>query len=354
MTKSTFCIFYDGNSSLPHNIELFFNSEKASLFFDTAPQTYSKWELKAVTFEKKGAALNLQHGDNPTQNIVVEDAQFISLLLEAKAKAGNQNWYNALISHGLGIHIAIAISILGLIGLSYVYFIPWVAEKSVAVIPESYDIRLGKLAFEQNMYFTKVDSVKTRALNEFASTLNLNNTKKIQFTVVDSPIINAFALPDGNIVIYTGIINEMKDYDELVGLIGHEVSHVNNRHSMKMICRNLSGYLFVSAILGDANGIMATIGDNVNSLQSLSFSRKFEHEADAEGFKIVVQNNINPKGMSNLFKRLDKSTDFIPEFLSTHPITKERIVFIDEMIKNKPIQPNDNPKLKALFKTLKK
>ncbi|WP_395057879.1 M48 family metallopeptidase, partial [Flavobacterium sp.] len=138
-------------------------------------------------------------------------------------------------------------------------------------------------------------------------------------------------------------------------LIGHEVSHVNNRDSMKMLCRNLSGYLFVSAILGDTNGIMAIIGDNANTLQSLSFSRKFEHQADVEGFKILTANHVNPKGMSNLFKRLqeDKSALSIPEFLSSHPITNERINDIDKLIKSKSFVVKDNPKLKTLFQEIK-
>jgi predicted Zn-dependent protease len=123
---------------------------------------------------------------------------------------------------------------------------------------------------------------------------------------------------------------------------------------MKMLCRNLSGYLFVSAILGDVNGIMATIGDNINSLQSLSFSREFEHEADVEGFKIVTKNQVDPDGMSNLFKRLGEEAGFMPEFLSTHPMTKQRITFFDTMTKGKSFPVKENPKLKTLFKALKK
>jgi beta-barrel assembly-enhancing protease len=166
--------------------------------------------------------------------------------------------------------------------------------------------------------------------------------------------MNAFALPDGSIVVYTGIIDSMKDYEELAGLIGHEVAHVNHRHSMKMLCRNLSGYLFISAILGDANGVMAVLGENVNTLQSLSFSREFEREADTEGFKIVTSNEVNPKGMSTLFKRLqNEKTISIPEFLSSHPVTKDRIRHIDEMIKTKPFQSKDNSKLSLLFQRIK-
>jgi predicted Zn-dependent protease len=154
--------------------------------------------------------------------------------------------------------------------------------------------------------------------------------------------------------VFSGILKEMEDYDELVGLLGHEASHVNNRHSMKMLCRSLSGYLFVSVILGDANGIMATIGDNVNNFQSLSFSREFEHQADADGFKILIANKVNPQGMSNLFKRLQQHHSIsIPEFLSSHPVTENRIDFINKMIKNQKNQQVTNPQLEKLFAKLK-
>ena len=147
----------------------------------------------------------------------------------------------------------------------------------------------------------------------------------------------------------------MQNYDELVGLIGHETSHVNNRHAMKMICRNLSGYIFISAVLGDANGVMATIGDNVNTLQSLSFSREFEHEADVDGFKILVNNKINPQGMSNLFKRLqdEEFSISVPEFLSLHPVTTDRIAFINKMTQSKSYPFQENSKLKNLFDQMK-
>jgi predicted Zn-dependent protease len=101
----------------------------------------------------------------------------------------------------------------------------------------------------------------------------------------------------------------------VLGLLGHKVAHVNRTHGIKMLCRNLSGYLFISAILVDANGIMETIGDNVNSLRSLPFSREFEKQADMGGFAILAKNQINPEGTSSLFNRLqDEKQIVIPEF----------------------------------------
>ncbi len=206
------------------------------------------------------------------------------------------------------------------------------------------------------MIINTIDSVKTKKLNEFASHLKFKNSKKLNFTVVNSEIVNAYALPDGNVVVFTGILNSMKSYEELVGLIGHEVAHVNHRHSMKLLCRDLSGYLFVSAIVGDVNGVMAVVADNANNLRSLSFSREFENEADLEGYNFLIENKINPKGMSDLFSRLQKEEMgySIPEFLSSHPITKDRILKINKMIQKQTITFSENPKLKTIFEELKK
>ena len=354
MKERTTGIFFDGESAIPKEIELIFDIEKSVFVFETENNQQHFWNLNEIEFQTKSNHMYLEYGNDPIQNIKISDSDFVSRINDFRKKKGNQSWYQKLMDMGIKAHILFTFFIFAIIGLGYFYALPWVAEKAVVIIPEDYDSHLGTTFFEQNMLFSDVDAKKTKALNLFAKELNLRNTKKLKFTVVDSPIVNAYALPDGNIVVFTGILNTMKDYDELVGLIGHEVAHVNHRHSMKMVCRNLSGYLFVSAILGDANGIMATIGDNVNNLQSLSYSRNFEHEADVEGFEIIALNKINPKGMSNLFKRLeDKEVVTIPEFLSSHPVTTERIKDINQLIKAKPFPFQDNLKLKKLFLEIK-
>nr|WP_315189536.1 M48 family metallopeptidase [uncultured Flavobacterium sp.] len=354
MKKKTIGVFYDGESSVSQEVVLTFDSQKEVFIFENLNNETYTWELAAVTFNKRRALLELQHGNDPVQILKIEDVPFISELTIFRNTNGHLGWYQKMLDLGTKIHLGFAVFIIGFVALCYLYAIPWVGEKSVILIPEEYDDRLGNSAWAGNEYFMDVDSKKTKLLNDFAKQLNLQNTKNLKFTVVKSDEINAFALPDGNIVVFSGILKEMEDYDELVGLLGHEASHVNNRHSMKMLCRSLSGYLFVSVILGDANGIMATIGDNVNNFQSLSFSREFEHQADADGFKILIANKVNPQGMSNLFKRLQQHHSIsIPEFLSSHPVTENRIDFINKMIKNQKNQQVTNPQLEKLFAKLK-
>ena len=354
MKEKVIGVFYDGASSVSQEVAVIFNAEKCVFIFETTYNVTYSWELAAVTFNEIEPILKLQHGNDPVQSLKIEDAQFMADLTIFRNKNGHVGWYQKLLNLGIKIHLGFALFIFGCIGLCYVYVIPWVAEKSVFLIPNSYDDTLGNTFFKQNTFLGNVDTKKTKALNLFAKELQLKNTKKLKFTVIDSDIMNAFALPDGSIVVYTGIIDSMKDYEELAGLIGHEVAHVNHRHSMKMLCRNLSGYLFISTILGDANGVMAVFGENINALQSLSFSREFEREADIEGFKIVTSNGVNPKGMSTLFKRLQKVHNIvIPEFLSSHPVTADRIKYIDKMIKTESFQSKENPKLQLLFQKMK-
>jgi predicted Zn-dependent protease len=192
-------------------------------------------------------------------------------------------------------------------------------------------------------------------LNEFARQLTLNNTRDLRFFVVESNVVNAFALPNGNIIIYTGILNKMENSGELAGLIGHEVSHVNNRHSVKTLCRNLAGYLILSALLGDVNGITAIIAENAHNLQNLSYSRQFEREADEQGTAILIQNQIDPQGMTQLFTRLEEEENAfaVPEFISTHPLTQDRIAKINRYIENEVYQTENHPLLDELFQSLK-
>lgn len=354
MNKKTTAIFYDGNSSVPQKIELTLNVFNETIEFQIADGSTYKWLVKDIVFDKRHTGLYLEYGTDILQHIKIKDVYFITAIYDFRKQKNHIGWYQKLIGLGSAAHFGIAIGIMAIIGLCYVYVIPWVAEKSVVLIPEEYDDKLGNSTWIGNQNFITIDSTKTKILNDFAKQLDLKNSKQLKFTVVKSNEINAFALPDGNIVVYTGILKEMKDYEELVGLLGHEASHVNNRHSMKMLCRSLSGYLFISVILGDANGIMATIGDNVNSFQSLSFSREFEHQADLDGFKILVANKVDPQGMSNLFKRLQQQQFIaIPEFLSSHPVTENRIDFIDNMIKTQKFDKQINPQLEKLFVQLK-
>jgi len=90
----------------------------------------------------------------------------------------------------------------------------------------------------------------------------------------------------------------------------------------------MSSSILITLVTKDANGLSKGLLDNVNTLRVLSYSRELETEADNEGMKLMVKNNINPIGMKWLMEDLRKLNNEVPRsisFLSTHPLTDEGI-----------------------------
>lgn len=342
-------VYYDGKSSIPQSVSVEFNDGSGIVCLTFTPNNTYHLPIQELTIEKQGEILYLKVDQDGLGLIKISDSEFMERIQKFMKDHNQYTWYQKLLHLGIKIHILIAIGILGIITLVYLFIIPWVGEKSVMIIPQKFDQEIGNQAFEQYMSLNTIDSSKTKIANEFISHLHLENEIPIKITVVQSSQINAFALPDGNIVIYSEIIDQMKNYEELVGLITHEVAHINERHSMKMLCRNVSGYIFISAIFSDVNGIMAVISDNANNLQALSYSRRFEKEADFTGFKLMISNGVDPDGMIWLFKRLKGHDQMIPEFISTHPFTEKRISEIEKLKTEYSYKRTNNPELASLF-----
>ena len=350
----TTAIFFDGKSSASRPVELQVDERIGEFRFTPEDSFPVVWQLDDVLYEKYGSYLEIKNVNDSMAVLQITDKEFITQFLSHLSRKNKIGAYEKLLSLGFKKHLAIAGILLVFIVAGYVFLSPVVAEKAVILIPESFDDYLGNSFMMDYMTKNSVDSGKTKILNEFAAQLELNNTRPLTFTVVDSYTVNAFALPDGNIVLYTGLLNKMKSYKELAGLIGHEVVHVNQRHSLKMLCKNLAGYIFISAVFSDVNGIMAVIADNAHNLNSLSYSREYEREADREGTALMIQNGIDPCGMIELFGRLKEDDKFtVPEFFSSHPVTDDRVQYIEEYISGEEYETEHNDVLSGLFKKLK-
>ncbi len=161
------------------------------------------------------------------------------------------------------------------------------------------------------------------------------------FYIVNDSTLNAFALPGGIIVINSGLIIKANSAEELLGVVGHEITHVTEQHGLRNLVGSLGIYLTVSALLGDVNGLLGVIISASPMLLNMSYSRKFETESDVKGVELLHQAKIDPRGFITFFKRLleeererlklidDEDTRaFISDamsFISTHPATQQRI-----------------------------
>jgi predicted Zn-dependent protease len=152
------------------------------------------------------------------------------------------------------------------------------------------------------------------------------------FTVVDSPIINAFATPDGHVYFTRGIMAHFNSEAQFSGVLGHEIGHITARHGRKQQTRSTIAGL--GMILGSvvAPRVMQSVGGAVQQgvgLGLLKYGREDENESDRLGVKYSSKIGYDPASMADFFLTLSRTEQSsgaapIPTFLSSHPNSADR------------------------------
>lgn len=153
------------------------------------------------------------------------------------------------------------------------------------------------------------------------------------FSVVNSPEVNAFALPGGFIYVNRGAIEQADRLDELAGIMGHEVGHVVRRHSVKQIEQAEKGQVGV-VLLCTLTNACRSIGGRIAirigaDAKSAHYSQHDEAEADSEGVVNTVRAGIDPEGLPSFFQKLldarTKQPTAAESFFATHPTDQSRV-----------------------------
>ena len=190
-----------------------------------------------------------------------------------------------------------------------------------------------------------------------------------EFTVLNSPVINAFALPGGKVFISRGLAIKLDSEAELAGVLGHEIGHVTAGHSNQQMSAQL-GLNFVIGAVAVGVGISdpdsdvrrygqlglpaVAVGSN---LFLLRFGRSEELEADMLGMRYMTRAGYNPRGQLEVMQILKAAASDgkrPPEWLSTHPLPQSRIDRINEYLANEYAGTQDNPSFvtnKAQYKS---
>ena len=113
----------------------------------------------------------------------------------------------------------------------------------------------------------------------------------LRIQVVDAPQINAFALPGGQIVVYTGLLRKAARPEQVAGVIAHEMAHVTLRHGLRGIAKQVGVLVGVQVLTGDLSGLAAQVA---TAAISNAYSRDAEREADAEGARMLAAAGIDP------------------------------------------------------------
>jgi beta-barrel assembly-enhancing protease len=164
------------------------------------------------------------------------------------------------------------------------------------------------------------------------------------FAVVNSPEVNAFALPGGFIYVNRGAIEQADRLDELAGIMGHEIGHVVLRHSVEQIQKAKKdevGLILLCTMTHVCRSIGGKIlvGVGAERMQA-RYSQHDEAQADSEGVVNTVHAGIDPEGLPSFFQKLlDKRSvqpSAVAAFFSTHPTDQSRVAATRTLISETP------------------
>lgn len=238
---------------------------------------------------------------------------------------------------GVGGCLVVIAGILTPLLILYFFVAPTIVESAAEKVPPEIEKQIGDTWFQSLTATYKTDTALTRLVQQFYDSLGYGGDYTMRITVVNEPIVNAFAIPGGHIVVFDSILGIMDAPEQLAGLLAHEASHIQLKHSTRSIFRELANSLIFSMILGDYGDLSAIVARHGDQLAGLSYSRSLELEADDNGLKLMQASGIPQRGIPDLFRNMEDAMGEVhkgdaPNFLSTHPSMEERMKIAEEKI----------------------
>jgi Zn-dependent protease with chaperone function len=280
------------------------------------------------------------------------------------------SWLNKhQVNHGL-VHklesstqyaIGALVFMLAFIAWTYFYGIPWFSKQAAYALPAEASVYIGQGAMEtmDDRFFSEseLDVERRHSLTEQFTQLlpNTENDGEIKYELLFRKGgyigANAFALPDGTVVITDELIKLAKHDEEILSILLHEIGHVEHRHSLRRVISHSGLAILTVLITGDVSSAGELVLALPNILMDSSYSRNHEWEADGYALRKMQKNGIRTSRFADIMERLgsyqgefentpdteDESiadeecenenaldSDWL-EYMSSHPASKERI-----------------------------
>jgi predicted Zn-dependent protease len=239
----------------------------------------------------------------------------------------------------------LAILLLVFFGMWYLLSqVNWMKKFHIERASLSLEEKLGDLFWEsiKQSNVVMLDPAVTKPVDSLLQKIceaNHLDADKLKLHIVESSEVNAFAMPNGHMVVYSGLIEQCDNEAELVGVMAHELAHIQHQHVMKKLLKEVGIATLVSLTTGNRDG--GAVHRLASSLSSAAYDRTLEKDADLTGVEYLITADIDPEQLANfLYKQANKDSKMPVDlsWLSTHPDSKDRAAYILDAIKDKKLK----------------
>jgi predicted Zn-dependent protease len=221
---------------------------------------------------------------------------------------------------------------------------PVTGKSQLSLVSESQEIEMGKQGAQEvaqtiGLYDNANAQAYVAEIGKPIAAASERPNLPWEFHVVDDPSVNAFALPGGFIYVTRGLMGTVNDEAEFATVVGHEIGHVTNRHSVQMISKSQLAQLGlgIGSILSSDIAKFGQLASAGLQVLFLKYSRTAENEADQAGFRYALNQGYDVREMPKVFQTLDRISQTggggkLPEWLATHPNPGNRIKHIETLL----------------------
>jgi predicted Zn-dependent protease len=340
--------YSDGRTAARRQVAIAIEAGQLTIRDDNG--TLDAWplaEVRLVERPRKGGTARLcRHGG--AERVGFRDEAFLSALRAASATL-ERTPYAPLRWRGVAFGL---IAMLALMATGFFLLLPRFATAVANNFPPKFEQRMGKwlikpisdqLRFMQPGKGSEefcTGEVGQHALQQLADRLAKGTSLRfpLHVQVLNSSMINAFALPGGQIVVLRGLIDFAETPNELVGVLAHEIAHEDLHHPTRLVIERSAGGFLVGLVFGDVVGASA-LGGLAGALIGASYSREAEAQADARGLELLNDAGIDGAAWADLFDRLGRKETHNGGALSLlegHPPTPERAELIRKVSRGGP------------------
>jgi predicted Zn-dependent protease len=217
-------------------------------------------------------------------------------------------------------------------------------KKSVILIGESEERDIGakmaaQIRAEKKIYADRVVTDYVNRTGQNIARLSDRTDIPYHFAVIEDRTLNAFALPGGYVYVHTGLLRELDSQSQLAGVLGHEISHIVARHSVKLLQQGLGLQILSSLVFGGSSTAAQTAANVGVALILQGYSRGAEEEADSYGTIYMARAGHNPEGMAQVMDKLAALSGggggFWENLAGDHPPAVKRAAAVRAEIKTK-------------------